>query len=113
MFTEHEMVPWFRSSVFQDEQARMHAAGEELPSEDPRAFAQSIFRDGLLPALRTSPIVFRAFLRWFNLLSTPDALMSDPEIINEVLAAYQNRDSHLAPEPMGPADRAAFVGALQ
>ena len=42
-------------------------------------------------------------------LSTPDALMSDPEIVNEVLAAYQNRESHPAPEPLGPPDRAAFV----
>jgi 2-polyprenyl-6-methoxyphenol hydroxylase-like FAD-dependent oxidoreductase len=111
-FTERELVPWFRTAVFQDEQARMHAAGEELPPEDPRAFVQSIFRDGLLPALRTSPIVFRAFLRWFNLLSTPDALMSDPEIVNEVLAAYQNRESHPAPESLGPPDRAAFVAQL-
>jgi 2-polyprenyl-6-methoxyphenol hydroxylase-like FAD-dependent oxidoreductase len=111
-FTEREMVPWFRTAVFQDEQARMQAAGEELPPEDPRAFVQSIFRDGLLPALRTSPIVFRAFLRWFNLLSTPDALMSDPEIVNEVLAAFQNRESHPASEPMGPPDRAAFVRQL-
>ena len=67
-FTERELVPWFRSAVLQDEQARMQATGEELPPEDPRAFMQAIFRDGLLPALRTSPIVFRAFLRWFNLL---------------------------------------------
>ena len=112
-FTDRELVPWFRTAVFQDEQARMQAAGEDLPPEDPRAFVQSIFRDGLLPALRTSPIVFRAFLRWFNLLSTPDALMGDPEIVNEVLAAYQDRDKHVPPDPMGPPDRAAFVSALR
>ncbi len=35
-FTERELVPWFRTAVFQDEQARMQAAGEELPPEDPR-----------------------------------------------------------------------------
>ena len=111
-FTERELVPWFRSAVAQDEQARMQATGEELPPEDPRAFMQEVFRDGLLPALRTSPIVFRAFLRWFNLLSTPDALMSDPEIVNEVLAAYQDRENRPAPEPFGPADRAEFVAQL-
>jgi 2-polyprenyl-6-methoxyphenol hydroxylase-like FAD-dependent oxidoreductase len=110
--TERELVPWFRTAVFQDEQARMQAAGEELPPEDPRAFAQSVFRDGLLPALRTSPIVFRAFLRWFNLLSTPDALMGDPQIVNEVLAVFQAGDAHPAAEPMGPVDRAAFVDAI-
>ena len=43
----------------------------ELPPEDPRAFMQEVFRDGLLPAMRTSPVVFRAFLRWFNLLARP------------------------------------------
>ncbi|MGH8976697.1 MAG: FAD-dependent monooxygenase [Acidimicrobiia bacterium] len=110
--TERELVPWFRSAVVQDEQARMHASGEELPPEDPRAFMQSVFRDGLLPALRTSPIVFRAFLRWFNLLSTPDALMNDPEIVNEVLAAYHDREHRPAPESFGPADRAEFVAHL-
>jgi 2-polyprenyl-6-methoxyphenol hydroxylase-like FAD-dependent oxidoreductase len=110
--TERELVPWFRGAVFQDEQARMQASGEELPPEDPRAFAQSVFREGLVPALRTSPIVFRAFLRWFNLLSTPDALMSDPAIIAEVMTAFQHRDEHPPPDPMGPADRAAFIAAL-
>ena len=63
---------------------------------------QTIFRDGLLPALRTSPVVFRAFLRWFNLLSTPDALMTDPEIVAEVMAAYQDRENHAPPDPLGP-----------
>jgi 2-polyprenyl-6-methoxyphenol hydroxylase-like FAD-dependent oxidoreductase len=111
-FTERELVPWFRAAVFQDEQARMQATGEELPPEDPRAFAQSVFRDGLLPAVRTSPIVFRAFLRWFNLLTTPDALMGDPEIIGEVMKAFQERDTHPPIEPMGPPVRDAFVAAL-
>jgi 2-polyprenyl-6-methoxyphenol hydroxylase-like FAD-dependent oxidoreductase len=111
-FTERELVPWFRAAVFQDEQAMMQAAGESLSPEDPRAFVQSVFRHGLVPAIRTSPIVFRAFLRWFNLLSTADALMGDPVIVNEVLAVYQNRDQHPAVEPLGPADRAAFVAQL-
>ncbi len=71
-FTERELVPWFRSAVLQDNQAR--ALHQELAADDPRAFMQAVFRDGLLPAMRTSPIVFRAFLRWFNLLATPDAL---------------------------------------
>lgn len=115
-YTEREMVPWFRAAVFQDEQsqmqAQMQAAGEQPSPEDPRAFVQSVFRDGLVPALRTSPIVFRAFLRWFNLLSTPDALMGDPAIVTEVLAAYQNRAHHAPVEPLGPPDRTSFVARL-
>ena len=83
----------------------------EAHSEDPRAFLQAVFRDGLLPALRTSPIVFRAFLRWFNLLVTPEALMADPEIVNEVLAAYQDREHRPAGPVLGP-DRATLLHEL-
>jgi 2-polyprenyl-6-methoxyphenol hydroxylase-like FAD-dependent oxidoreductase len=105
-FTERELVPWFRSAVMQDAQARvMH---EELPADDPRAFMQAVFREGLLPAMRTSPIVFRAFLRWFNLLATPDALMADPEIVGEVLAAYHDRENRPGPPVLGP-DRESLL----
>ena len=99
-FTDRELVPWFRSAVFQDAQAR--AMNEELASEDPRAFVQAVFREGLLPAMRTSPLVFRAFLRWFNLLVTPDALMADTDIQAEVFAAYQDRANHPPPPVLGP-----------
>jgi flavin-dependent dehydrogenase len=105
-FTERELVPWFRSAVMQDAQAR--ALHEELPSEDPRAFMQAVFREGLLPAMRTSPVVFRAFLRWFNLLATPDALMADAEIVGEVLAAYDDRDNRPGPPVLGP-DRESLM----
>ena len=108
-FTDRELVPWFRSAVMQDAQAR--ALNEELSSEDPRAFMQAIFREGLLPALRTSPIVFRAFLRWFNLLATPDALMADPEIVGEVLAAYEDRENRPGPPILGP-DRETMMAEL-
>jgi 2-polyprenyl-6-methoxyphenol hydroxylase-like FAD-dependent oxidoreductase len=107
--TECELVPWFRSAVMQDAQAR--AMNEELPAEDPRAFMQSVFREGLLPAMRTSPVVFRAFIRWFNLLVTPETLMADTEVIADVMAAYQDRDNHPAPPPLGP-ERAELVAAL-
>jgi 2-polyprenyl-6-methoxyphenol hydroxylase-like FAD-dependent oxidoreductase len=108
-FTDRELLPWFRSAVLQDAQAR--ALHEQLSSEDPRAFMQAIFREGLLPAMRTSPVVFRAFLRWFNLLVTPDALMADAEIVGEVLAAYEDRENRPGPPVLGP-DRETLVGEL-
>ena len=111
-FTDRELVPWFHSAKMQDEQARMQAAGEELSPEDPRAFIQQVVRDGLLPAVRTSPTVFRAFLRWLNLLSQPEDLMADPAVVAEVMTAYENRDSFDPPEPFAPATRADFVAAL-
>jgi hypothetical protein len=96
--------------VLQDTEAR--AMQEELPADDPRAFIQAVFRDGLLPAMRTSPIVFRAFLRWFNLLVTPDALMADPEIVAEVLAAYEDRENRPGPPVLGP-DRDGMLVELE
>ncbi len=109
-FTARELVPWFRSAVLQDAQAR--AMHEELSAEDPRAFMQAVFREGLLPAMRTSPAVFRAFLRWFNLLVTPEALMQDQEVVGDVLAAYQDRENHPAPVPLGP-DRAELLSNMR
>jgi hypothetical protein len=90
----------------------MLAAGEQLPAEDPRAFMQEVVRDGLMPAVRTSPLVFRAFLRWFNLLATPEALMGDPATAAEVLAAYHDRENRPGPPVVGPADRADFLAQL-
>ena len=113
-FTERELVPWFRSAVLQDAHARaMSAQLPDAPSpEDPRAFMQAVFRDGLLPALRTSPYVFRAFLRWFNLLATPDALMNDPLVVADVLAAFNDREQRAEPLPLGP-DRDTMVDLLE
>jgi hypothetical protein len=108
-FTDRELFPWFRSAVFQDAQAK--GTQEEFPAEDPRAFMQEVFRDGLLPAMRTSPVVFRAFLRWFNLLVTPEALMGDPAVIADVIAAYQDRENHPPPPVFGP-DRAGMLAKL-
>jgi 2-polyprenyl-6-methoxyphenol hydroxylase-like FAD-dependent oxidoreductase len=113
VFTERELVPWFRSAVIQDAQARALAEGlpDDASPEDPRAFMQAVFRDGLLPALRTSPFVFRAFLRWFNLLATPDALMNDPQVVGDVLAAFNDRANHPEPAPLGP-DRESMTELL-
>ncbi len=137
-FTRRELDPWFKAAVQQDletielresralegasagERVESRAlegasAGERVDTSDvvdPKQWARDVFREGLMPAMRTSPVVFRAFLRWFNLLATPDALMNDPAVIVAVLASYQDRE-HRPPEPlMGPASRDAFLVAV-
>jgi 2-polyprenyl-6-methoxyphenol hydroxylase-like FAD-dependent oxidoreductase len=107
-FTELELDPWFRAAVLQDEESKAVAAAAVAGSDvvvdddDPRAQMRAIMRDGLLPALQTSPVVFRAFLRWFNLLARPDALISDGEVISEVMAAFATRDSRPPSPTFGP-----------
>jgi 2-polyprenyl-6-methoxyphenol hydroxylase-like FAD-dependent oxidoreductase len=107
-FTECELVPWFRSAVVQDLPPPEPGT---TAAEDPRAFMQEVFNEGLLPALRTSPVVYRAFLRWFNLLASPAALMNDGEVVAAVLAAYEGRHDRPPEPPLGP-DRATFEAAI-
>ena len=116
-----EVEPWYKASVAQDRQARRQAAddgtadGEPVGAEPAPAderidadvesqpdFVADLMRDGLLPAVRTDPVVFRAFIRAFNLLVAPDALMSDSDVIGRVLTVYQDRESRPPEVVLGP-----------
>ncbi len=127
-----EVLPWYRAAVAQDRMERERAepvegaadrptgdggadaAAPEEPSA-PGAFAglgrrelAALLRDGVAPAVRLDPVVYRAFVRMFNLLSPPDALLADHDVIGRVLAVYQDRDRR-SPEPsLGP-DRAELL----
>ena len=116
--TAREIEPWYKASVTQDRAQRAEAhrlllesrgeapeVDESDPDEVQRQFMRSVLREGLLPALRTDATVFRAFLRGFNLLSSPDALMEDTEVMAKVFEAYQSRDEREPEPPLGP-DRA-------
>jgi len=72
-----------------------------------------VLREGLLPAVRTDATVFRAFLRGFNLLEPPEAILQDPEVMAKVLEAYQARDERAPEPPLGPerADLLARIAA--
>ena len=105
--TEEHLLPWYRSSVVQDAEARRIAAallaGEDIDDpNDPRAFMRSVLREGLAPAMRTDPEVYRAFVRTFNLLLPPETLISDADIGARVLAVWNDRENR-PPEPvLGP-----------
>jgi 2-polyprenyl-6-methoxyphenol hydroxylase-like FAD-dependent oxidoreductase len=110
--TRRELEPWYVASVSADEANRALASrGGEPDPDDPATFAQSVLRDGVLPASRTDPLVFRAFVRAFNLLVAPEALMADPELMGRVLAVYQERDQREPDPPLGP-PRAVLLDEL-
>ena len=102
----------FRAAVLQDEESRMRSPRPRLraPTSPPapsdpttiRARGARHHARRTTHALQTSPVVFRAFLRWFNLLARPDALIADGEVISEVMAAYAARDSRPPPPAFGP-----------
>jgi 2-polyprenyl-6-methoxyphenol hydroxylase-like FAD-dependent oxidoreductase len=102
-----EIEPWYEAAVMADRDNR-----GEISEEDPRAFMRNVMRDGLAPAMRIDQRVFRAFLRTFNLLTTPDALLRDGELISRVIEVYNDRDNR-PPEPqLGPTTRDDFLSQL-
>ena len=68
---------------------------------------RDLMRDGLMPAVRTDATVFRAFVRSFNLLDPPDALITDPDVVGRVMTAYQDRDQRPPGATPRPAPRRA------
>jgi hypothetical protein len=113
-----EIHPWYRSGLQQDAEARRVAAallaGDDPDGDttDPRTFLRGVFRDGLVPAMRTDAVVLRAFFRSFNLLDAPDAMANDPDVGARVLAAWQDRENR-PPEPvLGPKHRHELLAAL-
>jgi 2-polyprenyl-6-methoxyphenol hydroxylase-like FAD-dependent oxidoreductase len=116
--TREHLLPWYKAAVQNDAESRRVAAallaGEDPDGDenDPRTFMRGVFRDGLLPAVRTDPVVLRAFIRTFNLLEAPDSLMTNAEVAARVLAVWQRRNER-PPEPtLGPENRAALLGLL-
>ena len=115
---QREIIPWYRSTVEQDAEARRVSAsllnGEDPDAEadDAKTFMRSVLREGLLPALRYDPVVFRAFIRNFNLLTAPDAMMKDTEVMNRVLAIWQDRENRPAEVSIGPKLRREFLELL-
>ena len=110
-----EIHPWYRAGVEQDAEARRvaaaHLAGQDPDADasDPRTFMRTVFRDGLLPAMRTDAVVLRAFFRSVNLLDRPDAMASDPEVGARVLAVWQDRENRPAEPPLGPRHRSELL----
>lgn len=115
--TRDEIDPWYHAAVAQDRQGRdgrtpLVDTGGEGPDVgvEPDSL-RSLISDGLLPAARSDPVVFRAFLRAFNLLDPPAAIMQNPDVLGRVLAVWQQRADRPPPPPLGP-DRAGMLRIL-
>ncbi len=113
-----QIYPWYRAGVEQDTEARRVSAallaGEDpdRDSTDPRTLMRGVFRDGLLPAMRSDPVVLRAFFRSLNLLTTPDAMVKDPDVGARIFAVWQDRETRPPEVQLGPKSRGEFVELL-
>lgn len=107
--TDRELMPWYQASVMQDEAARAVIRGDENAAG---GLTASILTEGLLPLTRIDAKVNRAFLRMVNLLSAPDALLADEDLMKRVLLHWQTRASRPPEPPLGPS-REEMVEALR
>jgi 2-polyprenyl-6-methoxyphenol hydroxylase-like FAD-dependent oxidoreductase len=110
---QREIVPWYDIAVTQDREAAETARAlrerreeeKEAPAADapvdPRAYMRDLLTRGLIPAIRLDATVMRAFFRSFNLLDPPGAFMQRPDVMQRILAVYQDRDDRVEPV-LGP-----------
>jgi 2-polyprenyl-6-methoxyphenol hydroxylase-like FAD-dependent oxidoreductase len=96
--TERELLPWYEASVQADGRNRRIAHGEASEQD---TFIGNLLKE-VMPAMRTDPVLFRGFMRMFNLLSTPDALMTDPILMARAMEAFQNAGTREPDPPLGP-----------
>ena len=99
-------MPWYDASVAQDAASKL--ARQSGGSGD---ITTSLITEGLLPLTQVDAKVGRAFFRTVNLLSTPNAVLSDPELTARVFAYWQQRESRPPAPPAGPT-RDEMIAAL-
>jgi hypothetical protein len=99
-----ELEPHYVASCSQDaDRITLHAALHDGSEPDPSAAATRDFiLNGLIPATRTDPDVFRAFFRSFNMLDEPNALLADAQVLAAAGAAHATRDQRPSPPALGP-----------
>jgi 2-polyprenyl-6-methoxyphenol hydroxylase-like FAD-dependent oxidoreductase len=108
-----EMEPHYALAVRQDaDRIKLHGAMREGTEPDQMAAAARDFiLNGLLPASRVDADVFRAFFRSFNMLDAPDALMTDPVVVQAALAAHAQKEERPPAPRLGP-DRDDFLAVV-
>ena len=105
--------PFYRASVLADREAVRKAEGRAPRTLRGRLHARFI-DDGLIIATRADPVVFRAFLRMFNMLETPEQAFGRPAVVLRSLRALlrgrrRNARYQLPPPP----DREATIAACE
>ncbi len=81
-----EIEPFYHASVAADGVASRRVGAE--PSAVSQRFWDSFFQDGVFPATRVDPLVFRAFVRMMNMVETPERAFLRPDVLERVVAVW-------------------------
>lgn len=113
--------PWVRAQIAADQDAvlvnQALRRGEDPyrferddGTIDPAAYARSVLREGLLPAVREDIHVMRAVMRVAHMLDAPETAVTNPDIAARVLASHARRKER-PPAVVGPS-RTEMVAIL-
>ncbi len=108
-----ELEPHYDLAVRQDaDRIKIHTALHDQTEPDAMAVATRDFiLNGLIPATRIDPDVFRAFFRAFNMLDAPSALMSDTKVVTATMTAHAQKDQRPPAPKLGP-ERDEFLAVM-
>ncbi|MBI3785732.1 MAG: FAD-dependent oxidoreductase [Deltaproteobacteria bacterium] len=88
-----ELEPYYRASILADRDAVRRAEGR-APRKLVDRMQQRFFEDGVALAMRTDPLVFRAFLRMLNMFETPERAFGRPDVVARVLWVMAQGESY-------------------
>lgn len=115
--SREEIEPFVRASVAADRAASRKAGA--APSSLRARLYDAFFDQGVLPATRVDPLVFRTFVRVMNMMDTPERAFFRPEVAQRVLAVWlrgpglRERLAPTVPDPQATlAAMEAAAGAL-
>lgn len=105
--------PFYRASVMADKDAVRKAEGRPARRLGNRVMAKFL-EEGVLIGTRCDPVIFRAFLRMFNMFEAPEKAFGSPQVIARtlwILARGKRFRSRFALPP--PPDRELTIGACE
>ncbi len=107
------LEPHYTMACMQDaDRIKLHGAMHEGSEPDPMAAAtRDWVLNGLLPATRVDPDVFRRFFRSFNMLDAPDAMMTDPVVLEAATVAFAAKGDRPPLPTLGP-ERDEFLAVM-
>jgi 2-polyprenyl-6-methoxyphenol hydroxylase-like FAD-dependent oxidoreductase len=81
-----EIEPFYRASVSADRVASRKVGA--APASWRSRLYDSFFDDGVLPATRVDPLVYRTFVRVMNMMEVPEQAFFRPEVVERVVAVW-------------------------
>lgn len=105
--------PFYKASVLADREAVRKAEGRAPRTVGGRLRAR-YFEEGVAIATRSDPVVFRAFVRMFNMLETPEQAFGNPRVLwrslKVMLRGARRNAAYQLPDPP---DRDTTIAACE